>query len=79
MFDVEMSSPNDHQVSLVSSHDQTNLGYFSFAIKTKLLHTSFLQSEDDGPEKEREEDIVMNKEVDWVADWSSRPENIPPK
>ncbi|KAF7668333.1 hypothetical protein LDENG_00018600 [Lucifuga dentata] len=37
------------------------------------------QSEEDGPEKDREEDILMNKEVDWVADWSSRPENIPPK
>ncbi|KAG7243846.1 hypothetical protein INR49_006000 [Caranx melampygus] len=38
-----------------------------------------IQSEEDGPEKDREEDILMNKEVDWVADWSSRPENIPPK
>nr|XP_061804083.1 BCL2/adenovirus E1B 19 kDa protein-interacting protein 3-like [Nerophis lumbriciformis] len=28
---------------------------------------------------DREDDILMNKEVDWVADWSSRPENIPPK
>ncbi|KAL4660438.1 BCL2/adenovirus E1B 19 kDa protein-interacting protein 3-like isoform X2 [Arapaima gigas] len=30
-------------------------------------------------EKEREEDILMNKGTDWVTDWSSRPENIPPK
>ncbi|KAM9858925.1 BCL2 interacting protein 3 like a [Aulostomus maculatus] len=37
------------------------------------------QSEDDVLERDREEDILMNKEVDWVADWSSRPENIPPK
>ncbi|KAJ8285855.1 hypothetical protein GJAV_G00031760 [Gymnothorax javanicus] len=33
------------------------------------------QSEEEGPEK----DILMNKASDWVADWSSRPENIPPK
>ncbi|CAN9513421.1 unnamed protein product [Ophioblennius macclurei] len=37
------------------------------------------QSEEDGLEKDRDEDILMNKEVDWVADWSSRPENVPPK
>ncbi|KAG5840627.1 hypothetical protein ANANG_G00190750 [Anguilla anguilla] len=37
------------------------------------------QSEEEGPEKERDEDILMSKGTDWVADWSSRPENIPPK
>uniref|UniRef100_A0A674PGR0 BCL2 interacting protein 3 like b n=1 Tax=Takifugu rubripes TaxID=31033 RepID=A0A674PGR0_TAKRU len=29
-------------------------------------------------DKERDMDILM-KDADWVADWSSRPENIPPK
>nr|XP_057927032.1 BCL2 interacting protein 3 like a [Doryrhamphus excisus] len=37
------------------------------------------QSEEEGTDKDREDDILMNKEVEWVADWSSRPENIPPK
>lgn len=37
-----------------------------------------VQSEEDVLEKERDMDILM-KDADWVADWSSRPENIPPK
>ncbi|KAM4745342.1 BCL2 interacting protein 3 like a [Anableps anableps] len=37
------------------------------------------QSEDDTADMDREDDILMNKEVEWVANWSSRPENIPPK
>ncbi|KAL6458731.1 hypothetical protein MHYP_G00322030 [Metynnis hypsauchen] len=37
------------------------------------------QSDDDSLEKDREDDILMNKGESWVADWSSRPENIPPK
>lgn len=36
------------------------------------------QSEEDSLDKERDMDILM-KDADWVADWSSRPENIPPK
>lgn len=39
----------------------------------------FLQSEDDSLEKDKEDDILMVKDESWVADWSSRPENIPPK
>uniref|UniRef100_A0A8C2Q5H4 BCL2 interacting protein 3 like a n=1 Tax=Cyprinus carpio TaxID=7962 RepID=A0A8C2Q5H4_CYPCA len=37
------------------------------------------QSEDDSLEKDKEDDILMDKGESWVADWSSRPENIPPK
>ncbi|KAK2899127.1 hypothetical protein Q8A67_010545 [Cirrhinus molitorella] len=37
------------------------------------------QSEDDSLEKDKDDDILMNKGESWVADWSSRPENIPPK
>ncbi|XP_077353758.1 BCL2 interacting protein 3 like b isoform X1 [Festucalex cinctus] len=36
------------------------------------------QTEEDVLDKERDMDILM-KDADWVADWSSRPENIPPK
>lgn len=36
------------------------------------------QSEEDVLDKEKDLDILM-KDADWVADWSSRPENIPPK
>ncbi|TNM90280.1 BCL2 interacting protein 3 like a [Takifugu rubripes] len=37
------------------------------------------QSGGDSPEPSREDEAPLNKEADWVADWSSRPENVPPK
>lgn len=37
-----------------------------------------LKSEEEVLDKEKDMDILM-KDADWVADWSSRPENIPPK
>ncbi|XP_062854945.1 BCL2 interacting protein 3 like a [Trichomycterus rosablanca] len=37
------------------------------------------QSEDDNVEKDKDDDILPVKGESWVADWSSRPENIPPK
>lgn len=41
----------------------------------EMLSPSDSQSDEDIPN----EDITLKKEADWVADWSSRPENIPPK
>lgn len=37
------------------------------------------QSEDDVQEQDENEDPQSKTEAEWVADWSSRPENIPPK
>ena len=43
------------------------------------------QSEEGSLDKEQDMDILMKdsdilmKDSDWVADWSSRPENHPPK
>ncbi|XP_051924720.1 BCL2 interacting protein 3 like a [Hippocampus zosterae] len=54
-----------------------NEGQITFDVDMSSLRDG--QSEEEGTDKDREDDILMNKEVDWVADWSSRPENIPPK
>ncbi|XP_067286080.1 BCL2/adenovirus E1B 19 kDa protein-interacting protein 3 isoform X2 [Pseudorasbora parva] len=37
------------------------------------------QSEEDYLERRREVEILMKKNADWIWDWSSRPENLPPK
>lgn len=37
------------------------------------------QSEEDFLERRREVENLMKKNADWIWDWSSRPENIPPK
>lgn len=46
------------------------------------VHTgekSSSQSEEDSLERRLEIDNLMKKNPDWIWDWSSRPENVPPK
>uniref|UniRef100_A0A8C9M4L6 BCL2 interacting protein 3 n=1 Tax=Panthera tigris altaica TaxID=74533 RepID=A0A8C9M4L6_PANTA len=37
------------------------------------------QSEEDYKERRKEVESILKKNSDWIWDWSSRPENIPPK
>ncbi|XP_075468321.1 BCL2/adenovirus E1B 19 kDa protein-interacting protein 3 isoform X2 [Ascaphus truei] len=37
------------------------------------------QSEEDYIERRKELENILKKNSDWIWDWSSRPENIPPK
>uniref|UniRef100_A0A8C5UZ31 BCL2 interacting protein 3 n=1 Tax=Microcebus murinus TaxID=30608 RepID=A0A8C5UZ31_MICMU len=37
------------------------------------------QSEEDYIERRKEVESILKKNSDWIWDWSSRPENIPPK
>lgn len=73
-FDVEMCSPRHSQVRHPPSTVQSPLRWVPV-----LLSFVCFQSGEDSPEPSREDDAPLNKEADWVADWSSRPENIPPK
>ncbi|XP_048845612.1 BCL2 interacting protein 3 like a [Brienomyrus brachyistius] len=58
------------------SPDQ-NEGQITFDVEMPSRRDS--QVEEEALDKEREEDILLMKGPDKVADWSSRPENVPPK
>ncbi|XP_030634908.1 BCL2 interacting protein 3 like a [Chanos chanos] len=64
------SPPRPHS----PDHDE---GQITFDVEMPSGRESL--SEDDSLEKDKEDEILMNKGEKWVADWSSRPENVPPK
>ncbi|XP_035255871.1 BCL2/adenovirus E1B 19 kDa protein-interacting protein 3-like [Anguilla anguilla] len=50
--------------------------------RSSEVHTgekSSSQSEEDFLERRQEIDNLMKRNADWIWDWSSRPENAPPK
>ncbi|XP_013857899.1 BCL2 interacting protein 3 like b isoform X2 [Austrofundulus limnaeus] len=72
----ESSRSNSSCDSPPRPHSPQDAGQIMFDVDTTSRRDS--QSEEDTLDKERDMDILM-KDSDWVADWSSRPENIPPK
>ncbi|CAN9504815.1 unnamed protein product [Ophioblennius macclurei] len=72
----ESSRSNSSCDSPPRPHTPQDEGQIIFDVDVSSRRDS--QSEEDILEKERDMDILM-KDADWVADWSSRPENIPPK
>ncbi|XP_059821121.1 BCL2/adenovirus E1B 19 kDa protein-interacting protein 3-like isoform X2 [Hypanus sabinus] len=50
-----------------------------FEVEPQSSRDNSSQSEDDGLERDREMEVMMKKHAGWISDWSSRPENIPPK
>ncbi|XP_034048089.1 BCL2/adenovirus E1B 19 kDa protein-interacting protein 3-like [Thalassophryne amazonica] len=72
----ESSRSNSSCDSPPRPHSPQDGGQIIFDVDVSSRRDS--QSEEDAMDKEKDMDILM-KDADWVADWSSRPENIPPK
>ena len=53
----------------------------SYLLQSPVLFDdgSLFQSEEDFLERRKEVERLLKKNADWIWDWSSRPENIPPK
>ncbi|XP_056465264.1 BCL2 interacting protein 4 [Gadus macrocephalus] len=62
-----------------SSHCNSPLRSQTPLILCKGSEANSSQSEEDFQERRREVENLMVRNADWIWDWSSRPENNPPK
>ncbi|KAM6956363.1 BCL2 interacting protein 4 [Aplochiton taeniatus] len=62
-----------------SSHCDSPLRAQTPILLWRGLEGNSLQSDEDLQERRREVENLMMKNADWIWDWSSRPENHPPK
>ncbi|KAK2492296.1 hypothetical protein MC885_001814 [Smutsia gigantea] len=58
-------TPQDNRASEADSHS--------------VGEKNSIQSEEDYMERRKEVESILKKNSDWIWDWSSRPENVPPK
>ncbi|XP_048876194.1 BCL2 interacting protein 3 like b [Brienomyrus brachyistius] len=72
----ESSRSNSSCDSPPRPHSPQDEGQITFDVDVSAVKEG--QVEEERLDREREDDILM-RGSDWVADWSSRPENIPPK
>lgn len=57
----------------------SNISIFFTKFNYYYFLTLSFQSDEDFQERKREVENIMKKNADWIWDWSSRPENSPPK
>lgn len=73
------SSKSSHCDSPPRSQTPQDTNRASEADTHSLGEKNSSQSEEDFLERRREVESILRKNSDWIWDWSSRPENIPPK
>ncbi|XP_015445641.1 BCL2/adenovirus E1B 19 kDa protein-interacting protein 3 [Pteropus alecto] len=73
------SSKSSHCDSPPRSQTPQDTNRVSEADSHSIGEKNSSQSEEDYLERRKEVESILKKNSDWIWDWSSRPENVPPK